>query len=144
MSNSIQEYKIMLSCPADVEDQKPFLQNAVDRFNKVIALLYHIQLCLTYWKKDTLYGTGDAQKLIDNDVTHQADMVFGLFWKKTGTARGDTPTGPIGEIEKHVKANHQVWVAFKKVRKPVSYKEKCDVADLEKFEEQCKDWGGAL
>lgn len=114
MSEKFIHYRILLSCPSDMETEREIIQRAVKRINEREASFKKIHFDIKHWSKDVLFSYGTPQQRINEEIVYPSDLIIALFGSKLGTPTEKYASGTIEEIEKMIEMNKQVFVCFSK------------------------------
>ncbi len=103
MSKTIKQIKILISCPADVENIKDLIEKCCSNFNPTFSKNENIVFEVVHWKKNVspIITGGRAQDIINLEFEDQEyDIFIGILWKKFGEKQtnGKTPTEEEYEI----------------------------------------------
>lgn len=106
-------YDILLSCPSDVADLKPIVNECFDEFNRLFGELNNIRLELKHWSSDSYPKSGGkAQDLLNDIFIHECDMCIALLGNRFGTPTDKYDSGTQEEIEDMINAKKQVFMYF--------------------------------
>lgn len=110
-------YKIFISSPGDLEEEKKNIKEYIHRFNFLHALKEN-KIFIPFTSKEVAGGTGRGQELI-NQKFDGVDFLITMFWKRYGTSTGKYGSGTIEEYEEGKKLKDQgklieILVLFKK------------------------------
>ena len=121
MPKSTLLYKLLISCPSDIENEINIIKNAVENFNKTLGDAINIKIETLYWKDDVIPQMGeDGQSIITNQIVKEADAVIAIFGEKLGSPTPRYESGTIEEIEEMLKEEKQVFLYFS--NKPIDRK----------------------
>lgn len=113
MSKDIKKYKLLISCPSDIEKEKEIIKEEVDKFNKVYGDAHGVQVETVYWKDNVYPEYGDApQEIINRQLLPECDAVVALFWSRLGTPTDNYDSGTIEEIEQMASEGKHAFVYF--------------------------------
>ena len=112
MPEKFLHYRILLSCPSDMDSERNIIQQAVQKFNEQEASFKNIHFDIKYWSKDVLFSYGVPQQRINEEIVYPSDLIIALFGTKLGTPTKKYASGTIEEIEKMIEMNKQVFVCF--------------------------------
>ena len=79
-------YKIFISSPGDLEDEKETVKKRIHRFNFFHALIEG-KIFIPFSSEEVSGRTGRGQEVI-NKKLHGADFLIVMFWKRWGTETG--------------------------------------------------------
>ena len=112
MSEKFAHYRILLSCPSDMDSEREIIQQAVRKFNEQVASFKNIYFDIKHWSKDVLFSYGAPQQRINEEIVYPADLIIALFGTKLGTPTERYISGTIEEIAKMIEMNKQVFICF--------------------------------
>ena len=97
MSKEINEIRVFISCPGDVNPEKQIARNVCDSISKVYGESKNIKIKSIDWKNDIIPEiTGEgAQSVIDTQLgDYDYDIYIGILWTRFGDKmdNGRTPT----------------------------------------------------
>ena len=95
MSREINQIKVFVSCPSDVEDEKQIVRDVCDSITKAYSRSRNIQITAIDWKKDVFPEiTGERTQSMISNQTGEYDIYIGILWKRFGDKQknGLTPT----------------------------------------------------
>lgn len=103
MSKNIKQIKILISCPADVENIKDLIEKCCANFNPAFSKNENIVFEVIHWKKNVnaIITGGRPQDIINQEFEDQEyDIFIGILWKRFGEkqSNGKTPTEEEYEI----------------------------------------------
>src|SRR4051812_522284 len=75
------EYRVFLSSPNDVKEERALARRVIDRLNGEYA--EHVCVRLVDWEDKTYSATKDFQAQIKE--ASSCDLVVGILWARTGT-----------------------------------------------------------
>lgn len=91
---------LMISCPSDVSDMHPVIEEAVQTWNRQNSKFRNIFFVTTHWKRDCVPDDSQsAQNAINEQLTTKCDCLLALFWTRIGTPTDNAESGSIEEIE---------------------------------------------
>ena len=80
---NINLYKIFVSSPSDIQEERTILENSVQKLNRQLP---NIRIELIQASTHTYPSSGnDAQNIINDQIGNDYDIYMGLFWKNFGT-----------------------------------------------------------
>ena len=113
MSFRARIFNVMIVSPSDVAAERVTVRELLFEWNIVNAQRRKLVLLPTGWDTHSSPATGKApQKVINEQVLANADLVVGIFWTRLGTATDDYPSGSVEEVEEHVKAGRPAMLYF--------------------------------
>ena len=113
MPKSTLLYKLLISCPSDIENEINIIKNAIQNFNKTLGDAINTKIETLYWKDDVIPQMGeDGQSIINNQIVKDADAVIAIIGEKLGSKTLRHESGTIEEIEEMLKAKKQIFLYF--------------------------------
>ena len=103
MPESATKYKIFLSSPSDLKDERTSIEEVISELNQTFAGPKNIVLELLKWETHSAPGISHdgPQGIINDDIGSDYDLFIGLLWTKFGTP---TATAGSGTEEEFLKA----------------------------------------
>ena len=97
MPKEINEIRVFISCPGDVNPEKQIVRNVCDSISKVYGESRNIRLKPIDWENDIIpeITGGGAQSVIDSQLEdYDYDIYIGILWTRFGDKmdNGRTPT----------------------------------------------------
>jgi hypothetical protein len=139
---------IMIASPGDVYEEREVARDVIHTWNYINSLAAHTVLMPVAWETHSSPELGKrAQELINERVLKDCDLLVGIFWTRIGTPTGESVSGTVQEIEKHIAAGKPAMLYFSS--KPVApqsinaeqykalteFKQRClDLGMIEEFE----------
>lgn len=113
MSREVREYKIFVSCPSDIKEEKKYIKKEIEDFNRNNSYQNNIIFRYEDWEIGTYSSIGkSAQEEINWQLVDESDMAVAIFWNKVGTRTKNEISGTIEEIERLRKLNKQIFLFF--------------------------------
>ena len=87
MPESVTKYKILLSSPSDLKDERTSIDEVISELNYTFASPKNIVLELLKWETHSAPGISHdgPQGIINYDIDSDYDLFIGLLWTKFGT-----------------------------------------------------------
>jgi hypothetical protein len=87
---AIKEIKVFLSCPGDLKDILPVVDEFLEEENIFLGKNYKIRLELKHWKKNIYPGKGvpRVQDRINEQLVKNCDIYVGILWTRFGMPPG--------------------------------------------------------
>ena len=93
-------YDLLLSCPGDVLDLKPTIEECVKSFNSSIGEINNIRIELKHWSTDSFPQSGDKpQNILNKQFVNDCDLCVALLGIRFGTPTDNYDSGTEEEIE---------------------------------------------
>lgn len=111
-------YKVILSSPSDIENERNIVETVVDEINGIYKN-EPVLLQLFRWETDVRpsFHIKGPQGLIDRELDiKNCDMLIGIFYMKLGTPSPDYISGTVHEIDQAIKSINkpEIMLYFKK------------------------------
>jgi hypothetical protein len=133
---------VMIASPGDVFEEREVIREVVYTWNYINSTKYGVVLMPAAWETHSSPELGSrAQELINSRVLKDCDLLIGVFWTRLGTPTGESKSGTVEEIEKHIKAEKPAMIYFSS--KPVAPQsiDSKQYQALQEFKEKCKNLG---
>lgn len=106
-------YDLLLSCPGDVLDLKPTIEECVKSFNSSIGEINNVRIELKHWSTDSFPQSGDKpQNILNKQFVNDCDLCVALLGIRFGTPTDHYDSGTEEEIENMLAQNKQVFLYF--------------------------------
>ena len=106
-------YKVLISCPSDVKEFVPGIEQAIYRFNRINGLPKDIMLLPVYYVDSAYSALGDhPQSLLNKQIVDDADLAISVFWKRFGSPTKHYDSGTQEEISYMLEKGKQVFLYF--------------------------------
>lgn len=113
MGKLVKSFRLLLSCPSDLQEIKLKLLEKINNFNKSYGERNGISINLVNWKDDAYPQMGKSpQKILNDQFVSSSDMVVAMFWTRFGTKTDNYESGTEEEIEIMLKSGKQVFLYF--------------------------------
>lgn len=133
MPRSIETYSMLISCPSDVLDFLPQIEEAVDSFNRGFGESHSVQINTKHWTKNSftyLEKGMSGQDVINQQIVEKSDMMVAVFWTRFGTPTEKYGSGTEEEINRMLDSQKPVFLFF--LDKPIS-PSKIDIEQLSRI-----------
>jgi hypothetical protein len=132
----------MIASPGDVAEEREIIRSVIHDWNDVNATVSKIVLTPVGWETHSSPELGArAQDLINSRLLNPCDLLVGVFWTRLGTPTGETKSGTVEEIEKHLASGKPAMIYFSS--KPVAPEsiDAAQFAEVTSFKTRCKERG---
>lgn len=142
MPYSANVFNVMIVSPSDVPTERQNIREVIHDWNAMHAEDKRIVLLPTGYESHASPRMGQrAQEVINEQVLVKADLVIAVFWTRLGSPTGDSPSGSVEEINKHIEAGKPAMIYFSNAPvRPDSVDEQ-QYKKLSLFRKECKDRG---
>lgn len=133
---------VMIASPGDVAEEREIIRSVIHDWNDVNATVSKIVLTPVGWETHSSPELGArAQDLINSRLLNPCDLLVGVFWTRLGTPTGETKSGTVEEIEKHLASGKPAMIYFSS--KPVAPEsiDAAQFAEVTSFKTRCKERG---
>jgi len=135
-------FRVMIASPSDVENERRLIPEVIQEWNSVNSFEKRIVLIPMRWETDSAPIMGDRpQEIINKQVLKDCDLLVGIFWTRIGTPTGESVSGTVEEIEKHIDAGKPVMLYFSFAEVPPDSIEPEQYEELKAFRKKCKAEG---
>ncbi len=116
MSYQATIYRVMIASPSDVAEERQIIREVVNEWNVVHSLTRSIALLPVGWETHSAPEMGArAQSIINRRILDNCDLLVGAFWTRIGTQTGESVSGTVEEIERHLAEGKPVMLYFSSV-----------------------------
>lgn len=133
---------VMIASPGDVTEERDIVREILHEWNDIHAAHRGVVFLPIGWDTNSSPELGDRpQSQINSRILGACDLLIGIFWTKLGTPTGDSVSGTVEEIERHVSAGKPAMLYFSdrlvnpKEHDPIQYE------SLNKFRSSCMPKG---
>lgn len=138
MSYQANIYQVIIASPEDVPRERQLAREIVYEWNDINSSDKKICLLPVGWEHNSSPEMGGrAQDFINKQILENSDLLIGIFWTRIGSPTGDSISGSVEEIEKHVNSGKPAMLYFSNTLvRPDSIDQK-QYEELIKFKEEC-------
>lgn len=144
---AIKEIKVFLSCPGDLKDILPVVDDFLEEENIFLEKNHKIRLELEHWKKNVYLGKGNprVQDRINERLVSFCDIYIGVLWTRFGMPPGvreDGITYESGTEEEFFTALHlkkEVWFFFCDIPRNSSDIDPKQLENVKKFKKRLQE-----
>lgn len=115
MSWQARIYRILIASPGDLDEERKSIPELINRWNAVNSKKYGIHLQHVMWEIDSfpeVKKEGDPQKVLNEQIIKNCDILLGIFWTRLGTPTGRAESGTVEEIDRFLKLKKPVMLYF--------------------------------
>lgn len=113
MSKDVKVFRMLISCPADVNEEKKYIKKILNDFNRNYGYENNVIFRYEDWKIGTYSTIGKTpQEEINKQLVDECDLAVALFWNKVGTETTNEISGTVEEIERLRKLDKQIFLFF--------------------------------
>lgn len=119
MPQNIIQYKLLISCPSDIQDEISIIRDVIKQFNEQYTDVLGIEVKEKHWSTDSYSQSGERpQAILNEQIVNDCDAAVAVFWSRFGTPTGRYGSGTEEEIELMLEKGRQVFMYFSE--KPLS------------------------
>lgn len=135
-------YQVIIASPGDVPRERQMAREIVYEWNSIHSRFQKICLQPVGWEYDSTPEMGDrGQEFINKQLLEDSDLLIGIFWTRIGSPTGNSISGSVEEIEKHVEAGKPAMLYFSNAPVLPDSVDAKQYAKLKKFKKECQDKG---
>lgn len=109
-------HRVMIASPSDVAEERQIIREVVNEWNAIHSSSRGITLLPVGWETHSAPEMGDrAQSIINRRLLEDCDLLVGAFWTRIGTPTGESVSGTVEEIERHIDAGKPTMLYFSSV-----------------------------
>ena len=113
MSFKSQTYRVLISSPSDLAEERQAATEAVNDWNAQHAVAESVVLLPVKWETHATPQSGvRPQEAINQQLVRECDILVGMFWTKIGTHTGVAESGTVEEIDEFVAAGKPALLYF--------------------------------
>ena len=138
MSYTANVYQVIIASPGDVPRERQLAREIIIEWNSVNSKFKKICLLPVGWEHDSTPEMGNrGQEFINKQILEESDLLIGIFWTKIGSPTGDSISGSVEEIEKHVESGKPAMLYFSNAPVMPDSIDQEQYAKLKEFKEEC-------
>lgn len=141
MSYKSEVYKVMITSPGDVKDERKIIREVLSEWNAINSETRKIVLLPVGWETHSSPEMGDRAQAIINEQLKNCDLLIGVFWTRIGTVTGEYLSGSVEEIQRHIDAKKPVMLYFSSVPVAVDSIDNAQYSELQIFKHLCEQKG---
>jgi hypothetical protein len=142
MSYQANVYQVIIASPGDVPKERQLAREIVYEWNNINSLDRRICLLPVGWEHNSSPEMGArAQEFINKQLLENSDLLIGIFWTRIGSPTGESTSGSVEEIEKHVESGKPAMLYFSNTPVRPDSIDQEQYEELKKFKKDCYDKG---
>ena len=142
MSYKATVINVMIACPSDVSIERQMAKDAVQEWNSINSEDKQIVLMPMSWDTHSSPKMGErAQEIVNKQVLEHCDLLVAIFWTRLGSPTGDSRSGTVEEIEKHIKTGKPVMIYFSSAPVHLDSVDDKQYQALQGFKHECEHKG---
>ncbi len=100
MPRSLRVFDVFVASPADVSEERDYLEEAIRELNQTWQRRLGVLLNLIRWETSVYPGFGeDAQDVVSKALPKKVDIFVGILWTRIGTPTKRAQSGTLEEFE---------------------------------------------
>ena len=113
MPSNVIQYKVLISCPGDIDSDIEIITKAIQSFNDIYSDTVDTMLLPKYWRSSGFAQSGGKpQEILNKQLVDDCDVAIAVFWTRFGTPTDKYGSGTEEEIETMLNAGKQVFMYF--------------------------------
>jgi len=133
MAYSATVFNVLIASPSDVDEEREAISQTIHDWNSLNSKETGKVLLPVRWESHSAPVMGDRpQKIINDQVVRDCDMLIGAFWTRLGSPTGVEESGTVEEIKWFLKQQKPVMLYYSK--KPVDMDE-ADLVQVQKLKD---------
>lgn len=142
MSYQADVYLVFIASPGDVSKERQLAREIIYEWNSINSSDKKICLLPVVWEQDSSPEMGSrGQEIINKQILEKSDLLIGIFWTRIGTPTGDSISGTVEEIGKHINSGKPTKLYFSNTPIPPYNIDQEQLRELQKFKEDCQKKG---
>lgn len=106
-------YRVMIASPRDVQEEREIVRKLIYNWNAINSYDKGIVLLPVGWETHSAPKMGERpQEIINKQILENSDLLIGIFWTRIGTPTGESISGSVEEIEKHIESGKPAMLYF--------------------------------
>lgn len=133
---------VMIASPGDVTKERELVRGIIHEMNDLNASNSKTVLLPVGWETHSAPElAGRAQEIINKNVLDKCDLLVGVFWTRLGTPTGESESGTVEEIKRHVDAGKPAMIYFSSAPVAPEFLDQEQWKALTAFKDWCKGRG---
>lgn len=142
MSYTATVIPVMIASPSDVLSERNIARQIIGDWNDVNSMAAKTILTSVGWDSHASPDLGGRpQKLINERILKDCDLLVGIFWTRLGTPTGEFESGTVEEIRTHLATGKPAMVFFSNVPVAPQSLDAKQYDELQKFRTWCQTAG---
>ncbi len=113
MPYSASVVNVMIASPGDVAHERRYARDAIHEWNSIHAGSRRLVLLPLSWETHASPSMGRrAQQVINDQVLGRCDLLVAVFWTRLGSPTGESQSGTVEEIERHLAEGKPAMLYF--------------------------------
>ena len=103
--------QVMIASPGDVNEERDLIRQSLYDWNSINSPAEKVVLLPVSWETHAAPDlAGRGQRLINERLLSNCDLLVGVFWTRLGTPTGEHASGTVKEIKTHVASGRTAMV----------------------------------
>jgi hypothetical protein len=133
---------VMIACPSDVATERQVIIDVIQEWNSINSEDRQIVLMPISWQTHSSPKMGErAQEVINKQVLEHCDLLVALFWTRLGSPTGNSRSGTVEEIEKHLDSGKPTMIYFSSAPVHLDSVDEKQYKILQEFRQECEQRG---
>jgi hypothetical protein len=142
MSYNATLFNVMIASPGDVAVERQLARDIIHEWNAIHSISRGIALMPIGWETHSHPSMEDrAQGVLNNQILREADLLVAIFWTRIGTPTGETVSGSVEEIERHLRVGKPAMIYFSDAPVRMDSVDEAQYKALKEFKQQIKSRG---
>lgn len=104
---------VMIASPGDVTEERNIVREILHEWNDIHAAHRSMVFLPIGWDSNSSPELGARpQSQINDRILKECDLLIGIFWTRLGSPTGESESGTVEEIERHVAAGKPAMLYF--------------------------------
>ncbi len=135
-------FQVMLASPGDVAKERQIIKEILREWNYIHSFDKHIVLMPVGWETHSAPLMGNRpQAIINKQILESSDLLIGVFWTRIGTPTGESVSGTVEEIEKHLSSGKPAMLYFSTAPAHPDSIDPNQYNQVKAFKEKCRSEG---
>ncbi len=142
MSYQATAFQFFIASPGDVAKERQIIKEVLTEWNYIHSSDKHIILMPIGWETHSAPLMGERpQAIINKQILESSDLLIGVFWTRIGTPTGQSVSGTVEEIEKHIASGKPTMLYFSNAPAHPDSIDSEQYANVKKFKTKCLSEG---
>jgi hypothetical protein len=135
-------FKLMITSPGDVAEERRIVTEEVHGWNDVNASTRQIVLLPVKWETHSTPEHGaHPQTIINRQLLEDADILVAIFGIRIGTPTKEHVSGTVEEVKKHLASGKTAKIYFSNVPVSPDSIDREQYASVQEFKKECQENG---
>ena len=142
MSYKATVIRVMIASPNDIDAERGIIREVIHEWNSIHSEDRRIVLLPVSWESHLSPSMGDRpQEIINKLILADTDLLIATFWTRLGSPTGNSSSGTVEEIERHLAAGKSAMIYFSSVPVRPDNVDEHQYKALKSFKEECYQKG---